>query len=272
MKYEIIYGNGPYELDYFNKEDKEMPALTRKNADFIEAIVRLDSNYKKDFDETQGPIYKLNKIDEKYHGSISYWFNEMKKSNTDFQKCVLGAVTAIDSTNSTHLNVSKNGRLEMAKKICDCCSNYTDLKEELEVPFNPSNKEHILSKMSSNIPDKNKKARFNLSFASKFCSYASYFLGLDVDYSKYDTIVSEALPEYVLFYLGEKRKKNYYVIDVYQRRSMNVEQIYQQKLQKYKHYSEDIKRIIDALKNEEKPIEISKDEFDHIVWYGNKGR
>ena len=43
----IITSENPYILDYLLC-DKKRPALTRKNADFIEAVIRLDSNYAKD--------------------------------------------------------------------------------------------------------------------------------------------------------------------------------------------------------------------------------
>ena len=47
MSISIVNSDNPYVLDHIEGKDT-MPALTRKNADFIEAVVRLDSNYAKE--------------------------------------------------------------------------------------------------------------------------------------------------------------------------------------------------------------------------------
>ena len=275
-EYKIEYGNGPYELDYYCCSNKKIPALTRKNADFIEAIVRLDSNYAKDFEASYkpskdfDPVINCTSSNKKYCGSTAYWFNEMTKQNCDFKRCVLGAVISIDSTNSTHLEASINGRKRMCEIICKYCTNYAELVGMLNVHFNPSNYDHLLSLLTTQFESKKGGTRFNLSFASKFCSYASKFLESDNSYSKYDNVVSDALPEYVWIYLGEKRKKGEYKINTHKNICINKKEDYKHRLDIFYKYSLDIDRIIKKLS--ENGININKDEFDHIIWYGTKGK
>ena len=38
--------NACYQLDYFEFDGKNYPSLTKKNRDFIEAILSIDSNYR----------------------------------------------------------------------------------------------------------------------------------------------------------------------------------------------------------------------------------
>ena len=105
----------PYTLDEYEFEKTTLPALTDKNAEFIEAILKLDSNYAKEFAYTEPDkdFDPEEKKQNKYCGSIQYWFEEMQKDGADFSKCVLGAIISIDRSNSTHLNAATNGRVEM---------------------------------------------------------------------------------------------------------------------------------------------------------------
>ena len=114
---------------------------------------------------------------------------------------------------------------------------------------------------------KNKNGnRFNISFASKFCAYASKFLNCEIEYSKYDNVVSAALPKYVEIYLNEKVKLSEYKISYNNDDSMNTK--LKRILYIYKKYSIVISKILETIKQD--GIEITKEEFDHIVWYGMK--
>ena len=94
------------------------------------------------------------------------------------------------------------------------------------------------------------RARENKSFASKFCHYACFYLfegkREQDNYSIYDSILKSALPLYI----------DYYGIDVKK-----------QELEDYAIYSETIERIIQKTGNM-----ISKNGFDHLLWYYYKGR
>ena len=136
MRVKITSNENPYVLDYVAGRTDKLPALTRKNADFIEAVVHLDSNYAKDLEinppsDGCDPELNVEASNGKYCGSTAYWFNEMKKTNCDFKKCVLGAVIAIDSTNSTHLEAAISGRKSMRDVICRNCKDWHGLVEML---------------------------------------------------------------------------------------------------------------------------------------------
>lgn len=136
MAVEIITNINPYVLDYVSGRTDKLPASTRKNADFIEAVVHLDSNYAKDLEvnppsEGYDPEVNAESSNGKYCGSTAYWFEEMKTLNCDFRKCVLGAVIAIDSTNSTHLEAAILGRKSMRDVICRYYSSWQGLVEML---------------------------------------------------------------------------------------------------------------------------------------------
>lgn len=78
------YNDEPYRLDILvdDRDGKmELPALTRKNAGFIEAVVHLDSNYGRDLDKRSVPEFEVkddtnpSNLDGKYSGSTAYWFD-----------------------------------------------------------------------------------------------------------------------------------------------------------------------------------------------------
>lgn len=260
----IKHDQDPYVLDYVCDYDK-MPALTRKNARFIEAVVKLDSNYAKD-SQIIPPDDKFN-IDKHYSnaagrfcGSTAYWFNKLKNKEIDFQTGILGVVVAIDTTNSTHLEAAKNGRQEMRDRICTRCASVDELIFELNKKYSANIENHLISLLTKSIPARGKSGeRYNLSFASKFCSYASIYLETEVQYSKYDNVVSDALPYYEEVYLGVKRKKAEYKV------SQNIPDKYGHLLNLYDRYSKCIENIL-AKTN------LNKEELDHIIWYGYKGR
>jgi hypothetical protein len=273
MKVEIIHSENPYVMDYV-AERLKMPALTRKNADFIEAVVRLDSNYAKDFEihepsENYDPEENAESSHGKYCGSTAYWFSELMKTNCNFRKCILGAVIAIDRTNTTHLEASYDGRKTMRNIICDYCNDYHDLVRMLEVPFKRDKHNHLISLLNQKtIAKKDDGARYNISFATKFCTYAAIFLDSQIRYSKYDNIVSDALPTYSKVYLGESKNAREYKINEYQRRNLDDNGNFQYRLDVYGKYESAISRILNELRAD--GIYLTREEFDHIVWYGLK--
>ena len=267
---EIIKYKDPYLLDRAVCKEKaiDVPALTKKNSLFIEAIVRLDSNYNLDSDETKSnddgfdPILNVSSANGKFCGSSKYWLTIIKNSKTfeEYKRGVYGAVVSIDTFNSTHLEATLDGRKKMAEIIISNYPSFKELKEALSRTFNKNDSEHIIYKLSIPLEARRKgTVRCNLSFASKFCSYASLCL-LDEDrYSKYDSVVSDMLPFYMELYLGKKLRKNHYKVKA---------SIHKERLRVYEIYSNDIGEILnlDEIKNDE----ITREKFDHIIWYSNK--
>lgn len=267
---EIIKYENPYLLDRAVYKEKaiDVPALTKKNSLFIEAIVRLDSNYNLDSDETKNnddgfdPILNVSSANGRFCGSSKYWLTLIKNSKSfeEYRRAVYGAVVSIDTFNSTHLEATLDGRKKMAEIIISNYPSFEELKEALVRPFNKNDSKHIISKLSIPLEARRKgTARCNLSFASKFCSYASLCL-LDEDhYSKYDSVVSDMLPFYMELYLGKKLRKNYYKVKA---------STHEEWLRVYEIYSNDIGEILslEDIKNNE----ITREKFDHIIWYSNK--
>lgn len=259
--------SNPYVMDMI--KGKDIAALTKKNSIFIEAVLKLDSNYKRESevfkpDEKFDLEKHLRNAKGLYCGSTQFWFDEMskKESNYDYKQCVLGAVISIDRSNSTHLETTKNGRQKMADIISKKCPDLKTLKKELSKPFKATDNDHLISKMLNGGFNTNGKDMYYLSFASKFCSCAAECLNTKVKYSKYDDIVSKALPTYYEVYCGESVKKTAYKVDY------SVKEKCKHRLELYENYSNAISEILGSLDENNK---LTRDEFDHIIWYGMKG-
>lgn len=250
MKARIETYSSAYELDRIVGR-KAIVALTRKNADFLNAVVRIDSRYSKVFNYNNENV-------------IKNLFDKMQ-SGGEFEGLVFDAISEIDRTNSTHLEAAVDGRKIMADRVCEICRNIDNLKDELQKEFSVQNNNHILARLTDKIQAKKEGGfRYNLSFASKFCSYAAEFLNIGKKYSKYDNVVATALPDYSKIYLGIAMKRGTFLIQQYHK---NEDEL-QYRLEIYEKYCNCIDSIIATLKEDN--IDISKDEFDHIVWYSSK--
>ena len=265
----------PYVLDYAIGGDLRIPALTRKNATFIEAVVGLDSNYNRDSDifaepdKGFDPFVNVSSSDGKYCGSSAYWFHKMENGG-NFEECLLGAIVSIDRTNSTHLESAVNGRTKIKNIILNKCKNVDDLKNELNKDFHNNPKEHLIGLMSVDLEAKKRgTVRSNLSFASKFCSYASIYLRTNLEYSKYDNVVASHLGDYIKLYLNDtSTKTKEFKLDSATKKKSSDKLQYTVDI--YIRYYQLIGDIIHLLR--ENGIQIDRNEFDHIVWYGFKGR
>lgn len=272
-------------------KDVELWALTRKNSRFIEAVINLDSNYGWDGDETKDclPGYdpfktadnnkkELRRLDKKkldeqpkFYGSTASWFKKIRQSGDDekeFKKSVAGVVTTIDITNSTRM--SQEERKKLAKRIYDEYKNVNELKDALKSPLGPKDANHIFAilcqKVEFNDKKGNKRERYNVSFASKFCSYAFHYLiekfeNLPNPYSRYDKVVSEVLPAYLGVYYQDGRDDNKKSFVIGTKKDL------EDKLDKYSRYCEAIGNMINNLPGRAK---LSRDQVDHIIWYSKK--
>ena len=261
MKVDIITDINPYVLDITKNEN--MVALTNKNADFIEAVVALDSNYKNDGNP-------------KIVGSTAYWFQEMNKKPYTYDKCLKKVIERIDKVNSTHLVSLEDGINEMYKIIKDCCSNVDELKKAVCKNLSDTKYTNLLFYkllVPIKIIKKVSKAN-NISFASKFISNARYYLnGGDWSFSRYDKVVSEMLSYYEKIYVDSNTKisKSKYKNDSNSRKNKSEEDTMKITYELYLKYMKTIDTILKKLK-EDNEIEINKNEFDHIIWYSSKGK
>jgi hypothetical protein len=277
--FKTILGKGPYDLDVITDGSISLAALTEKNSDFIEAVVQLDSNYKKEagsYPPDQGfdPETMADDANGLYHGSSSYWFEEMKKASKDeaFRRAVLGAVISIDAANSTHLSSGQNGRKEMRERICGACHcKLNTLIDLLKQSFKADDQKHLINLLNEPITavkktkDGSATYRFNISFVSKFCSYASSYFGTGFEYPKYDNVVSDWLGRYALAYLGKRTPEAFFKMP---NGNLNKDKK-EIESQIYRLYWNSINDILGKVNigPKGKPFE----RFDHIVWYANKG-
>ncbi len=299
---DIIHSKDEYILDYLDKttlnkkyvpekednKELEIPALTEKNSRFIEAVVRLDSNYAKEskatppYDESYNPEKDANPNQDgktytynKYTGSAIYWFGKMEQAQNDddYKKALLGVIIAIDKSNSTHLEASGTneggGRLLIRNIIFGECPSIDKLKSELEKDFKDNPGEHLIAKISHPLKARGKKKneRYNLSFATKFCAYAAKYFKTNNQYSKYDNVVATALPYYTNLILGATENKNKYKIsDNDNSDKLSV------RLTTYFDYCKSIDEIIETIKNNGGYQDLDKEKLDHIIWYAFKGK
>lgn len=230
----------------------ELVLLSQDNVAIVEAMIQNDSAYLKTSDKQAAP-------NKKYGGSTAYWMSRLKRvlidsvsvANEEYYSILAGAVEAVDRENSTHLNSDGVGREEILSRICSISR--ARLVECLKDPDGTnlwlinyiSEATHPTGKSQNGNMY---KARTNVSFASKFCHYACFYLfegeAEQDNYSIYDYVLRRVLPKYISYY----GLKNWNLDD----------------------YNEYRKAVDDILKKSN--ARISRNGFDHLLWYYFKGR
>ena len=230
----------------------ELVLLSPDNVAIVEAMIQNDSAYLKSSDKKAGPKGK-------YEGSTAYWMVQLKRAIVDnsstsvdeYKEILSGAIAAVDRENSTHLNADGVGREEILKRLLEI--EKQDFIKYLRDPDGTSlYLVNCISKATNPVgfsPKGHKyKARTNVSFASKFCHYACFYLfegeSEQDNYSIYDNVLRKVLPKYVEHYQLKRRD-----------------------LSNYEEYR---KTIDDVLKMAVEPI--SRNGLDHLLWYYFKGR
>ena len=231
------------------KDTDDLVALTSDNVARVEAMISSDSNYLKSEDKTAEPHGS-------YGGSTAFWMSELKKylisgsekSKYSYKEVVLEAVSAVDRENNTHINADGVGRNELSDRIASLLKD--DLVTLLKDPAPEYKLVSILSKKTHPLGNK-MRARENYSFATKFCHYACMYVfegSKEQDnFSIYDYVISSVLPLYITKYLKISSKKSDFL--------------------KYGEYIDIIDKII-----KKSGGKISRNGFDHILWYYYKGK
>lgn len=220
----------------------ELAELSRRNIALVEAMIRHDSDYSN----------SENTEDMK---SSAFWLKELKKilvekkeSQYTYRQILDYCVQYIDSENSTHLNADGVGRKQLRERLEQM--DKPKLIEFLRCP----NKEgyklvEILSKKTT-VEDDKHHARTNFSFATKFCHYACFqlFEGLTEqdNFSIFDSVVAKHLPKYAKHF------------------SITLPKDYKT------NYSSYIALIDAIISKADEPI--SRNGFDHLLWYFHKAR
>ncbi len=233
-------------------------------------------------------------------GSTKWWVEQLDKCENDeyFKILIAGIIHNIDRTNSTHLNArTKNeetgeteGRKQIYKTITKSITDYINkykatkkdaLKSMLKDPGKP---------LIGEIAEKDDKTgKFNLSFASKFCHYLTWYLYNEDMYSIYDSVIAENLPEYIKHYkitdndindikvkyyqkINRQKIKNFLKNPPFKNKSKTEVDMKAEIHEFYITYMDIIDKIIEEGCNQEHEPQITRRQFDHLVWYCNKGR
>lgn len=257
--------SNPYKLDLIRIGKHTIAELSKKNANFIEAIVSIDSNYQGDDDKTN----------EK---GTAYWFNEMLNSKTihPYEYCLEKCIEIIDNHNSTHLEATKDGRNNMKKIILGRCPSGEKLKKEVLVTPTTNGTNNLFFDLLQTMDHKTGYKVNNISFASKFISYARKYLNNnDTSFSKYDKVVAENLSKYQKYYAddGKKVSKSKFLNKSSDRRKLKTD--IEKQRYTYETYIKYMETIDDIQKNliDENgiKIELTREEIDHVIWYTSKG-
>ena len=238
MGFSIITGDAYH----FDMDHNGFPAFTEENVKRINFILENDSNYRFD--------------DEKHPDSVCHCIKKLKNPESELQNkdVILEIVKRIDKQNSTHQsstgsqkNTGENGLVQTAEHI-EGIKNFYHRLEEGDA--------ELVNEISQSI-----KNRRTFSFASKYCTYVSRYLfeGKKGDrYCIYDKILCDILPYYAWVYLREHYKAR-------SRSKIDAE---------FCGDYDEYRKLIDRIRESSKAItgyEISRKDFDHLLWYYFKG-
>lgn len=251
----------------------ELIDLTEDNVAKVEAMIRYDSTYKNSSNPKLAPIIiqkkGSNKKKIKYKGSTAYhieqlsnyWNNKATIDKEEYRNLIQNIIEAIDRDNSTHINSDSVGIEQLTNIVCQY-----DKTKLLELLKNPKPNYELITKLSQKTTppvsygkNKNGKnylkhpARKNFSFATKFCHYmaAKFFKGEEQadNFSIYDNVLNEAVRKY--------------------KDDIDPNSIHKKKLVFDGQYVIYINFIDDIIKEHE--CKISRNGFDHLLWYSYKG-
>ena len=231
----------------FDLDQNGFPTFTKKNVAFVTAIIGYDSNYS---------LASATGNYEEIFAEPDFW---------DFNK-LYEAIVSIDKINSTHLASEGSGvkgghGREITTAFIKEIGGET-LKRRL------TNADPMLVWEIANAV----KTKYNFSFASKFCVYASkHALGVD-HYCIYDNIVQAVLPYYFYIYVDGEEYRRFYKTKKGGNNESILNELFKQKenIDGYKNYRECVDKIIAGIEKK-CGVHLEYKEFDNILWYCFKG-
>ena len=276
MAMEIKISQSPYEFD---TDENGFPTFTRKNINFLNAILRYDSNYSiaSDRDNLEyqmsyaGILEKENFFDFAA-SEDAVKIDELGNLVDDLYR----AIVSIDAVNSTHLaseghkekdnrgETQKNnkGRAKVAARIREIGGQ--NLKERLARGD---------AALVSEIASSEVGGKHNFSFATKFCTYVSRHALQRDCYCIYDEILRSVLPYYGYMYIDDFCENYAHLYKVIRATRKNGYQSRKESLvgqfkdnDDYEGYRTFIDAIIQGVR-EKVGETITYADFDHMVWY-----
>lgn len=266
----------PYEFD---TDQNGFPTFTQKNIDFLNGILRYDSNYSTfsdknnyEYQSSYAGILEQGDFFNFSDSASSTEFDELKNPIDNLYRVIV----SIDKINSTHLSSEGNSskseksvekRNKGRAKVAQAIRNYGG--EQLREALKKGDTEII-----DVIADPSVGGKHNFSFATKFCSYVSiHALRMD-NYCIYDEILQQVLPYYAYMYIDDFDNTLYKTVKPTKRNgnlTRNESLVSTLKQNKdYSGYRELIDKIIAGVK-EKIGVSITYADFDHMVWYYFKG-
>ena len=276
-----------YALETINEK---LVKLNLENVAKIEAILKIDSNYKNAKKKKKKPdeeyikfIKKAEKDNDEFTpklgakgGSGAYWIDQFVKMIKDNKEesadnylkdeIIKGIVCMIDKENKTHLNSTKKikGKEKLEKigrkNVKEIIAGIENKELEKLLKNPKDNNYEIIDRIAKGKGDYGEKTYY--SFATKFCHYVclQMFEGTEEadNFASYDKYVSENLPKYYEYYVGKK-------IEKIQKPKDNFGEA-------YKKYIDIIDEIREAAQVKEGDKDkISRNGMDHLLWYFHKG-
>lgn len=263
-------GRKGYLLD---RDDKGLLELTFDNVCKVEAMINENRSYRRAQDPQEKPDGKI----DGYPGSSAYWFSllfkKLENGECTTKKECEKLVAALDSENTTHLNSRKDnsgnqGRDVMRDRVFELLKNFECFRDTLE-----KGKTDLITKLAKPTE---KYAGRELAFASKFCHYAAFWLfkgRKEADnYSIFDSIVSKALVKYAKKYLGDIKEVEEYKREL--RKVTSKSKTVDWKEYPYEDFYNRYRDLIDATrkaaqKGHGEDYQISRNGFDHLLWYAS---
>ena len=259
-----------YKIKRISKKSN-LAKISLNNVARIEAMISIDSDYRKSGDPNAKP-------QKPYPGSTAYWVTQLKhilidgkkvsQDSRNLEEILTEAIAAINRENSTHLMVGGADKvfLENLKKMPSkqlltlLKSTDNKKKKELIDLLNPTVEVVVKREDGSIIYTYD---RSNYSFTTKFCHYLCLYLFEDSDeqdnYSIFDNVLGGILPEYARAYLGDNWDDEYL-----------KEKWTKDTFKDYQKYSDIVDEIRKAAATKNPPM-VSRNGFDHLLWYYHKG-
>ena len=285
-------------LTHYKSEDKKLYELTEENVINVEIMLLFNPRYSnfnntiisvKEF-EINPKNYLINESSTSLIKLIKGGLENEKIFETTYKiddnldgNLIFHILRKLNQENSTRVSI-KNIQ-NMTEVINQKCFVEKKGKHEIEQLFkileNIDKGHDLIGKLT--VIDGNNE---NFSLSTKFCHYMSinYFEDSNKrdSYSIYDNIVAKSIPEYFSYFKQELIKKDirYKNIDIFKfidketlKRNIRHISSVEKRQEKYVEFYKNFQKLIDDIIEIASKIHgkrISRNGFDHILWYMNK--